>query len=215
MLAYMYSKYILIFTTGCHDKSSSPRKKGGAVKETGRRNICKPALHIIEEGGLKATQRVHKGETSYTCCTCSQSFSCVEHLKLHTIIHSREKSTRRKSFTAAGHLDTTTNIQTEKPYACSTCGKTFSGKRHLKRHTRIHTGKKPYTCSTCGKTFSDKGYLKKHMRRHTGEKPYTCSTCGKSFSDKGPLTRHTKIHTGEKPYTCSTCGKTFSGMKDT
>ena len=35
----------------------------------------------------------------------------------------------------------------KKSFSCTVCGKHYSSKAHLKRHTMIHTGEKPYTCN--------------------------------------------------------------------
>ncbi|XP_041960155.1 zinc finger protein 436-like isoform X3 [Alosa sapidissima] len=99
---------------------------------------------------------------------------------------------------------------TEKPYCCSQCGRSYRQKKNLKQHQRTHTGERPYQCAQCGIAFTHKGSLKQHQRIHTGERPYQCSECGKSFTNSGSLKRHEKTHTGEKPYSCSYCSKSFT-----
>nr|XP_033492093.1 gastrula zinc finger protein XlCGF57.1-like [Epinephelus lanceolatus] len=98
----------------------------------------------------------------------------------------------------------------EKPFSCSVCGKSFPGSKHLQAHLKIHSGEKPLRCSVCGSGFIGSGHLKRHMRTHTGEKPFSCSECGKRFPRKDNLAHHTRVHTGEKPFDCSVCDRRFT-----
>merc|ERR1712096_204021 len=74
-------------------------------------------------------------------------------------------------------------------FQCKICAKKFFTESLLKSHVKRSHGN-PVQCAVCGKGFSDKFNLKKHSALHTGIKPHTCHHCGKSFSQKCHLKRH-------------------------
>ncbi|XP_022919249.1 Krueppel homolog 1 isoform X2 [Onthophagus taurus] len=101
----------------------------------------------------------------------------------------------------------------EKPFRCEFCDKSFSVKENLSVHRRIHTKERPYKCDVCSRAFEHSGKLHRHMRIHTGERPHKCSVCAKTFIQSGQLVIHMRTHTGEKPYVCGVCQKGFTCSK--
>ncbi|XP_078533681.1 uncharacterized protein LOC144819829 isoform X2 [Lissotriton helveticus] len=79
-------------------------------------------------------------------------------------------------------------------FQCSECHKSFSQKRYLICHQRIHSEERPYHCSECDKSFCHKHHLIGHQRAHSGEKPFQCTKCSKSFTWKDSLRRHERTH---------------------
>ncbi|RVE65207.1 hypothetical protein OJAV_G00133240 [Oryzias javanicus] len=96
-----------------------------------------------------------------------------------------------------------------RPFGCQVCGKSFYRAQALKLHKTVHAGERAHTCQYCSKSFTVHGNLQRHLRIHTGEKPYVCQICGKSFNQLDSLKSHRRIHTGERPFSCEICSKTF------
>ena len=58
-------------------------------------------------------------------------------------------------------------LRPEEMLSCPVCGKMFSKKRksNLQVHLRTHTNERPFKCSTCGRSFKQKAHLEKHQEK--------------------------------------------------
>ena len=73
------------------------------------------------------------------------------------------------------------------------CGKTFSNKVALKRHSKaIHLER--HKCKVCNKLFAAQSSLKRHLNVHAGnqEKKFGCEHCNAKFTTKFNTIRHVK-----------------------
>ncbi|XP_071868493.1 uncharacterized protein isoform X2 [Bombus fervidus] len=115
-------------------------------------------------------------ENKFSCPTCGKKFKKEQHVMQHLKTHEA------------------------KQWECD---------QSYHKHRLYHKDDKPYTCTTCGRSFKELSTLHNHERIHTGEKPFACETCGKCFRQRVSYLVHRRIHTGVMPYKCITCGKNF------
>ncbi|XP_022128728.2 zinc finger protein 271 isoform X2 [Pieris rapae] len=144
-------------------------------------------------------RRYHGEGKQYPCQVCGNAFSNPTELSKHGKCH-----------LAGDPADKLKRLSQDKPYACTTCQKTFWRKEHLDNHVRTHTGETPYRCQYCAKTFTRKEHMVNHVRKHTGETPHRCEICKKSFTRKEHFMNHVMWHTGETPHHCQICGKKYT-----
>ncbi|XP_030744680.1 zinc finger protein 496 isoform X2 [Echinops telfairi] len=131
----------------------------------------------------------------------------------------------------------------EQAHECSVCGEVFSDSEDLDGHLETHETQKPYTCKACGKSFRLNSHLLSHMRIHLqpdrlepteekapgpseqkgsspnsllekskGKLSFKCCDCGKAFQRHDHLVRHkSSSHTEDKARTfqCRYCVKRF------
>jgi len=69
---------------------------------------------------------------NYVCWVCQKSFKTEHYLKMHMVIHSKDK-----------------------PFQCDVCNSSFNRKDKLKRHMLIHDPVKRFMCPLQGRTGND------------------------------------------------------------
>ena len=111
----------------------------------------------------------------YDCAKCDKKFSTSHGLEVHS---------RR------AHTDT------QRPYECDICHKSFGHLVSLQHHRLIHNQDRCFECKQCGKSFKRSSTLSTHLLIHSDTRPYPCNYCGKRFHQKSDMKKHTYIHTG-------------------
>ncbi|XP_032592400.1 zinc finger protein 227 isoform X2 [Drosophila grimshawi] len=89
----------------------------------------------------------HNNKDGFQCSTCGRKFKKLCHLKDHN---------------NAVHLKL-------RPFKCSQdgCEKAFAARRTLQIHLQSHAGISPYNCNICGKRFSSKANVLRHSLSHS------------------------------------------------
>ena len=88
----------------------------------------------------------------FSCAFCDKIFLEEKYLDAHVLMmhegHIAEQNIRTTPFNS--------QIKNkEKPFSCSYCEYKSYKLGNLKGYERTYTGDKPFICSTCGKTFSE------------------------------------------------------------
>lgn len=66
------------------------------------------------------------------------------------------------------HVPNSTNdeLETDRNYQCTYCGKLFTRSNTLSYHLKVHTGERPFKCKHCSKAFREQYRLMKHLKTH-------------------------------------------------
>ena len=167
-------------------------------------------------GAYKNHKLMHMG--LYTCAQCNRSLSSSWSLGQHMLTHTDGEGRAKfpcdvcgKSFCDKSSVNKHVRAvhMNYKPFKCDQCDLTFSERKTMREHMRVHTGERPFLCAHCPKTFKRVSELNHHIKGHTGETKHTCDVCGRGFRRHAELQRHATLHTDEKPHNCPVCGKDF------
>uniref|UniRef100_A0A182RW10 C2H2-type domain-containing protein n=1 Tax=Anopheles funestus TaxID=62324 RepID=A0A182RW10_ANOFN len=62
---------------------------------------------------------------------------------------------------------TNDEVETDRNYECTYCGKLFTRSNTLSYHLKVHTGERPFKCKHCAKAFREQYRLMKHLKTHS------------------------------------------------
>uniref|UniRef100_A0A182S938 C2H2-type domain-containing protein n=1 Tax=Anopheles maculatus TaxID=74869 RepID=A0A182S938_9DIPT len=62
---------------------------------------------------------------------------------------------------------TNDEVETDRNYECTYCGKLFTRSNTLAYHLKVHTGERPFKCKHCAKAFREQYRLMKHLKTHS------------------------------------------------
>ncbi|KAM5291965.1 zinc finger protein 445-like [Ctenodactylus gundi] len=190
-------------------------------------NQCRKSFHC--KSYVLEHQRIHTQEKPYKCTSCRKTFRWRSNFTRHVRGHQEEElceQENREEDARQNCGEPQGGPAVEKAFLCPQCGKTFTRKKTLIDHQRIHTGDAPYRCGECAKVFAYKSAFIVHKKRHAVKRklegvqsasqgseasadPYTCGHCGKAFRNHSFLLIHERVHTRERPFKCAECGKAF------
>ena len=139
-------------------------------------------------------------KTSFTCTSCSISFSTANHLDRHCKTSQRHLRKVKLSYDKLSS------------FSCFKCATTFSNRHNYNRHLRSITHLKhavtpaasldedlsaTLTCATCSMRFTTKDHLARHSKTYkhrNNQAIVNCNLCSQSFASEGNLRRHCKYN---------------------
>jgi len=116
-----------------------------------------------------------------------------------------------KTFSKKKNLNEHVKIHSSEVFPCNICGKEFNVKSNLRKHEKSHLESKDFQCVDCGKLYRSERNLKEHVTIVHLKSNYIfpCHLCDKEFNKKSILNGHLKCHLGIKDFQCVDCGKMF------
>ncbi|XP_053115652.1 uncharacterized protein LOC128329131 isoform X2 [Hemicordylus capensis] len=150
-------------------------------------------------------------EHPHKCVECHQSFDSEEQPTsdgLHPATCPSCKQRLRRKLSSFAHVGDT------QPFACITCGATFSQwalqLAHQKKHQRVWK----HFCDDCGAGLETSQELTQHWKAHDNVgRAYRCASCQWNFLSFSELVDHRRTHACGWPFICNWCKSSFASQK--
>jgi uncharacterized Zn-finger protein len=192
-----------------HRKKLKRNSNDGNKTDSESKNSKKPDFQcticgklLMNAKNLKVHSDSHVEQPQYECHHCGIRLKYHNSMRRHVRSHFEPKpfgcdvpdceEKFRNISDARAHVKAH-RIETGRSliHTCTICGKSFSQKKVLTQHYKIH-GDASFQCDQCPAVFKIIARLRKHMLLHTGLKPFSCHDCGKNFRTKYSMQRHSE-----------------------
>ena len=142
---------------------------------------------------------VHQGE-GHHCTICSRTFETMTGLKSHMVTKHKNEDPKKVSREPPPEL------------TCHLCGRVFSTKSHLQKHTSSHIMVQPFRCCVCNQAFMEEAPWLSHQTFCQAAFTIQCCLCSAYIPTARELMAHMDNVHGRAEYLCQ-CGKSFPWKK--
>ncbi|SMN21754.1 similar to Saccharomyces cerevisiae YMR037C MSN2 Transcriptional activator related to Msn4p [Maudiozyma saulgeensis] len=128
-------------------------------------NLSRQNSNSAQYGRSKSTTIANFGRTHKADIAIAKSIGPISRTNINSRRKSRTPSIPNTN-TVPG-VNFKDNDESDKPFTCTTCGKSFRRSEHLRRHIRsVHSQERPFACTLCDKKFSRSDNLSQHLKTH-------------------------------------------------
>ncbi|XP_062978499.1 zinc finger protein 783-like [Elgaria multicarinata webbii] len=172
----------------CSECGKRFRHKHAVLSHEKNRSEAHP-LKCVECGKSFSGEAQHppEGHLSTACLDCQQRLR----KKRSSVVHTEDAQ----------------------PFACPTCGATFSRWPMQLAHQKSHRRVGGHPCDDCGAVLDSRQELAQHQNTHaTVGMAYACASCPQIFLSFSQLVDHGRTHAPGWPFSCSWCQRSFASQ---
>lgn len=152
----------------------------------------------------------------WMCACCSEKFTCLRVLSMHTATHYRRLMcfVCAKTYSSEKTLDWHILKHHTNVIACDKCHAEFETKEERFEHLQASIRCRKYICPSCPERFRNSKEKKKHLETvHGRVKPVlSCTECSMQFKNQNRYSYHfIKEHTDR--YACNVCGQKYDNPR--